>query len=69
MASSTASTTTTAAASTSTLNSTLSASTSSATQSSSFKCVYETCTASQCCSQYGYCGTGDAWCGAGCKGK
>jgi len=25
------------------------------------------CTSGQCCSQYGYCGTGDAYCGAGCQ--
>ncbi|KAB1219447.1 Endochitinase PR4 [Morella rubra] len=26
------------------------------------------CAANLCCSQYGYCGTGDAYCGVGCKG-
>ncbi|KAG6545340.1 hypothetical protein Mapa_013189 [Marchantia paleacea] len=25
------------------------------------------CSGSNCCSQYGYCGVGDAWCGAGCQ--
>ncbi|KAJ3369781.1 hypothetical protein HDU91_006905 [Kappamyces sp. JEL0680] len=25
------------------------------------------CASSLCCSQYGYCGNGDAWCGAGCQ--
>ncbi|XP_073130050.1 endochitinase EP3-like [Henckelia pumila] len=26
------------------------------------------CAPQECCSQYGYCGTGDAYCGSGCRG-
>jgi len=32
------------------------------------QCTGNSCTGGLCCSQYGYCGTGPAYCGPGCQG-